>query len=194
MILGLTGGIGCGKSTAARFFAEQGFRRIDTDELVRNEVLHLPEVEAAIAQHFGPQTLTAGGRVDRPAVAKIVFADDKALKWLEDLVHPRLYIILRARLAEAPSVDHVVEVPLLFEKHLENWFDFTVCVATTSQLQLARLEERGLPRALAEQRISKQLPLAQKLELADYVLLNDGSPDFLRDQIQRLAAQLRDRR
>ena len=127
-------------------------------------------------------------------MAKIVFADDDALKWLEDLVHPRLYVILRARLAEASSVDHVVEVPLLFEKHLENWFDFTVCVATTSQLQLARLEERGLPRALAEQRISKQLPLAQKLELADYVLLNDGSPDFLRDQITRLAAQLRNHR
>jgi dephospho-CoA kinase len=194
MMLGLTGGIGCGKSTAARFFQEAGFRRIDTDELIREEVLRQPEVETAIAQHLGPQTLTADGRVNRPAVAKIVFADDTALRWLEDLLHPRLHVILRARLAEASSVDQVVEVPLLFEKHLENWFDFTVCVATTSHLQLARLEQRGLPRALAEQRISKQLPLAHKLELADYVLLNDGSPDFLRDQINRLAAQLRDRR
>jgi len=194
MILGLTGGIGCGKSTAARFFEEAGFRRTDTDEVVRTEVLPQPEVLAAIAQRFGPQTLAADGRVDRPAVAKIVFSDDTALKWLEDLLHPRLYVILRARLAAGASVDHVVEVPLLFEKHLENWFDFTVCVATTSQLQLARLEERGLPRALAEQRISKQLPLAHKLELADYVLLNDGSPDFLRDQIKQLVAQVRDRR
>jgi len=191
MMLGLTGGIGCGKSTAARFFEEAGFRRIDTDEIVRQEVLSRSEVVAAIAQRFGPQTLTADGRVDRPAVAKIVFFDDAALHWLEDLLHPRLYVILRARLAEATGVDHVVEVPLLFEKHLENWFDFTVCVATTSNLQLARLEQRGLPRALAEQRISKQLPLAYKLELADYVLLNDGSPDFLRDQINNLVAQLR---
>jgi len=194
MMLGLTGGIGCGKSTAARFFEEAGFRRIDTDEIIRKEVLLRPEVEAAIAQHYGPQTLTAKGRVDRPAVAKIVFADEAALRWLEDLLHPRLYEILRARLAEASSVDYVVEVPLLFEKHLENWFDFTVCVATTSQLQLARLEQRGLPRALAEQRISKQLPLAHKLELADYVLLNDGSPDFLRDQIRKLVAQFQVRR
>jgi dephospho-CoA kinase len=191
MVLGLTGGIGCGKSTAARFFEEVGFRRIDTDEIVRNRVLHLPEVVAAIAGRFGPQTLTAEGRVDRPAVAKIVFSDDAELRWLEDLVHPRLHVILRASLTDASSVDYVIEVPLLFEKHLDNWFDFTVCVGTTSQLQLARLEERGLPRALAAQRISKQLPLAQKLELADYVLLNDGSPDFLRDQILRLAAQLR---
>ena len=194
MMLGLTGGIGCGKSTAARFFEEAGYRRIDTDEVVKNEVLLQPEVEAAIAQQFGPQTLMASGRVDRTAVAKIVFTDNASLRWLEALVHPRLYVILRAKLAEAPAADHVVEVPLLFEKHLENWFDFTVCVATTSQLQLARLAERGLPQALAEQRISKQLPLEQKLELADYVLLNDGSPDFLRNQIKRLVVQLRNRR
>ena len=194
MKLGLTGGIGCGKSTAARFFEEAGFRRIDTDEVIRQEVLTNPDVEAAIAQHFGSHTLTVEGRVDRVALAKIVFFDDAALRWLEDLLHPRLYVILRGRLAETKVVDHVVEVPLLFEKHLENWFDFTVCVGTTSQLQLARLEERGLPQALAAQRISKQLPLAQKLELADYVLLNDGSPDFLRAQIIRLAAQLRNLR
>jgi dephospho-CoA kinase len=193
MKLGLTGGIGCGKSTAARFFAEAGFRCIDTDELIKNEVLLQPDVVVAIAAHFGPQTLTAAGQVDRAAVAKIVFADETALRWLEDLLHPRLFEILRKRLAEDPAADYVVEVPLLFEKQLENWFDFTVCVATTSLLQIARLEERGLPKALAEQRISKQLPLAQKLELADYVVLNDGSPDFLRDQINRLVAQLQER-
>jgi dephospho-CoA kinase len=194
MTIGLTGGIGCGKSTAARFFAEAGFRRIDADEVIRNEVLTQPEVALSISQQFGPQTLTKDNHVDRPVLAKIVFADDAALRWLENLLHPRLYAILRARLAEAVPVDSVVEVPLLFEKHLENWFDFTVCVASTLQLQLARLEERGLPKALAEQRISKQLPLAQKLELADYVLLNDGSPDFLCDQITRLVAQLQERR
>jgi dephospho-CoA kinase len=193
MMIGLTGGIGCGKSTAARFFEEAGFGRIDSDEVIKTEVLLQPEVEVALARRFGPQVLTGVGRVDRSAVAKIVFADPAALRWLEELVHPRLYAILRARLDGATLADQVVEVPLLFEKHLENWFDFTVCVATSSQLQLIRLEKRGLPRALAEQRISKQLPLAQKLELADYVLLNDGSPNFLHDQITRLVARLRDR-
>jgi dephospho-CoA kinase len=193
MTIGLTGGIGCGKSTAARFFAEAGFRRIDTDEIIKNEVLTQPEVVSAITLRFGSQT-TSAGSIDRQAVAKIVFADAAALLWLEELVHPRLFEALRSMLKEATSNEYGVEVPLLFEKHLENWFDFTVCVATTSILQLARLEERGLPRSLAEQRISKQLPLAQKLELADFVFLNDGSPDFLRDQINRLVAQLRERR
>jgi dephospho-CoA kinase len=83
-----------------------------------------------------------------------------------------------------------VEVPLLFEKQLENWFDFTLCVASDSFLQIARLEQRGLSRALAEQRILKQLPLARKIELADFVLLNDGSPDFLQQQTDRLVSVL----
>lgn len=191
MLIGLTGGIGCGKSTAARFFVEAGFKRIDTDDVIKNKVHAMPEVVAAIRQKFGPETIDQDGRIDRPAVAKIVFADSSALRWLEELTHPRLRTLVRAKLAEHPGLDHVVEVPLLFENRLENWFDFTVCVATTSHLQLARLEERGLPRALAVQRISKQLPLAQKIELADYVLLNDGSPEFLRDQINRLVAGLR---
>lgn len=194
MTIGLTGGIGCGKSTAARLFEEAGFRRIDTDDVIKNEVLTQGEVVQALAERHGPSVLTPDGKIHRPAVARIVFADEAELRWLEGLTHPRLNQILRQRLAEECPHGTVVEVPLLFEKHLENWFDFTVCVATTSQLQLARLEERGLPRALAEQRISKQLPLAQKIDLADFVLLNDGSTDFLRDQIHRLIAQIAARR
>jgi dephospho-CoA kinase len=73
---------------------------------------------------------------------------------------------------------------------LENWFDFTVCVACAPQQQLARLEQRGLPRALAGQRISKQLPLARKIELSDFVLWNEGSPTFLEAQVDRLADAL----
>jgi dephospho-CoA kinase len=186
MIIGLTGGIGCGKSTAARFFGELGFGRIDSDDIIRREVLTVAEVEAAIGERFGSGVLTAEGRVSRPALAAIVFSDDQALSWLEQLVHPRLYAIWRETLASDRGRKWVVEVPLLFEKRLENWFDFTVCVSTSSTHQFARLLERGLPRALAEQRISKQLPLAQKLEFADFVLSNDGSLDFLRDQITRL--------
>jgi len=81
-------------------------------------------------------------------------------------------------------------VPLLFEKSLQNWFDFTIGVASDAALQLARLEQRGLPPPLARQRISQQLPLAQKIELSDFVLLNDGSLDFLREQVGRVVRQL----
>ena len=91
---------------------------------------------------------------------------------------------------EKPGSNHVVEVPLLFEKSLENWFDFTVCVACDPSSQLARLEQRGMDRALAVQRISKQLPLARKIELSDFVLWNDGSTGFLKAQVERIVASL----
>lgn len=194
MVLGLTGGMGSGKSTAARIFEELGYRRADADELIRSIILPQPEVIQAIVERFGPGMLQRSGAIDRSALARVVFADEAALRWLEDLLHPRLFAHWRHLLAERSEQPWVFEVPLLFEKRLENWFDFTICVATTSARQLARLAERGMSHALAEQRISKQLPLAQKLELADFVLLNDGSPTFLRDQIAALVVELGGRR
>lgn len=190
MILGITGGMGCGKSTAARLFEEQGFRRLDSDAVVRDEVLPSSEVREALQSRWGDQVLAADGSVDRARVAERVFGREDELRWLEDLVHPRVFAHWRKVFAEEPAAAWAVEVPLLFEKRLENWFDFTVCVASAPVQQLARLEQRGVPRALAEQRISKQLPLAQKIELADFVLWNDGTPEFLHAQVSRLIASL----
>ena len=103
----------------------------------------------------------------------------------------RVLVMSPVALASAPDACWAVEVPLLYEKGLENWFDFTVCVACAPAQQLARLEQRGLPRALAGERISKQLPLARKIELSDFVLWNEGSPAFLEAQVGRLARALR---
>jgi len=188
MILGLTGGFGCGKSTAAKLFAEWGFRHIDSDIIVREKVLPSEPVTTAIRARFGDKVFHPTGLVDRPALARIVFADDTERLWLENLTHPGFFEIARGLLRENPGSDWVVEVPLLFEISLENWFDFTVCVACDGASQLARLEQRGLDRALAEQRISKQLPLARKIELSDFVLWNDGSTGFLKTQVDRIVA------
>ena len=110
--------------------------------------------------------------------------------WLEELTHPRVFDYWRGQLEAAPTANWVIEVPLLFEKQLENWFDFIVCVACSPAQQLARLEQKGLPGPLAEQRISKQLPLAHKTEHSDFVLWNDGSTEFLRAQVATLIAAL----
>lgn len=190
MILGLTGGLGCGKSTVAAMFSGLGFKTIDSDGIVRNVVLKEPEVIAAIRDRFGEQVVTGTGEVDRRQLAGMVFADPPALLWLEDLLHPRVFARWREALDAEPSRPWVVEVPLLFEKSLQNWFDFTVGVASDPALQLARLEQRGLPPPLARQRISKQLPLAQKIKLVDFVLLNDGSLEFLSQQVARLVHSL----
>ena len=190
MILGLTGGMGCGKTTAAGMLAAHGFAPLDSDAIIRTRLLTDTEVVAAIREHFGAGVLAESGAVDRGRLARRVFTDEAALRWLEDLLHPRLYAYWRAAFAAEVGRSWVVEVPLLFEKSLQNWFDFTVCVASHPIVQLARLEQRGLPAPLARQRISMQLPLAQKIELVDFVLLNDGSPDFLREQVVRLVNSL----
>ncbi|MDF9832216.1 dephospho-CoA kinase [Ereboglobus sp. PH5-5] len=194
MILGITGGMGCGKSTATRIFEEMGFRRIDSDALVRDRILTAPECVAEAERRFGAGVIVtdaAGcGQIDRAALARVLFADEAKLRAWEDFVLPRLYVLWREQLEGDRAANWVVEAPLLYEKGLENWFDFVVCVASSGATQFARLAGRGVSHTLAAQRISKQLPLAQKIEKADFVLSNDGSTDFLRDQIKHLAARL----
>lgn len=190
MVLGLTGGLGCGKSTTAKLFAERGYRHIDTDLIVREQVLPTSDVMSALWNRFGDRIFAPEGHVNRVALANIVFEDDSERAWLEDLTHPPLFEIMRSTMKGAPGVNWVVEVPLLYEKALENWFDYTVCVACDPSLQLARLEQRGMDRSLAGKRISKQLPLARKIELSDFVLWNDGSTSFLKEQVDRIVESL----
>jgi dephospho-CoA kinase len=190
MTLGLTGCIGCGKSAVATLLGERGFRTMDSDWIVRTHLFPAPDVISAIRERFGPGVIAETGQVDRRRLAERVFASDQDLNDLERLLHPRVYAYWKQAFAAHPGDRWAVEVPLLFEKSLQNWFDFTVCVASHPRIQLARREQRGLPAQLARQRISKQLPLAQKIELADFVILNDGSPDFLREQVDVVIASI----
>ena len=190
MILGLTGGMGCGKTTAARMFVQHGFEPMDSDAIIRAILLTDRNVIDSIKERFGVEVFTASGDVDRHQLAHRVFPDEASLRWLEDLLHPRLFEHWKQAFAAAQGRSWVVEVPLLFEKSLQNWFDFTICVASDPSVQLARLEQRGLPPSLARQRISKQLPLTQKIQLVDFVLLNDGSSVFLRAQVEALVNSL----
>jgi dephospho-CoA kinase len=185
--------MGCGKSTGSRLLSELGFTLIDSDALIRDKILHLPEVVTEIVEKFGNEMLLGEGEIDRSKLGAKVFAEEAALKWLEELTHPRLFDEWRAIMRAEPEGRWVIEVPLLFEKQLENWFDFIVCVASSPAQQLARLEQRGIPRPLAEQRISKQLLLAKKIELSDFVLWNDGPISFLKDQVKILHTELQSR-
>ena len=190
LIIGLTGGMGCGKSTAAALFAGHGFTRLDADQVVREELLTDPEVIAALSARFGATVLTPEGGVDRARLAEVVFADAAQLRWLEALLHPRLRARWQVRFAASEGQKFIVEVPLLFEQGMENWFDFTVCLTSDDPTQIRRLELRGIPPTLARQRMAQQLPLARKCELADFVILNDGSLEFLSEQITHLAQHL----
>ncbi len=189
--MGITGGLGCGKTTAAQSFEKRGFRRLDSDALVRERILPSPQIAAALSARYGKDILRPDGTPNRSMLAERVFADDAELAWLESLIHPIVFDLRRTTLASDPDGNWAVEVPLLFEKALENWFDFIVCVACSSDQQLARLERRGVDRRQAGQRISKQLPLARKIELSDFVLWNESSTDFLDEQVGRLVDSIR---
>jgi len=193
LCIGVTGGMGCGKSTVSKLLSEQGFTLIDSDALIRDKILHLPEVVAEVVKQYGEEILDSGGGIERSRLAAKVFENEADLRWLEELTHPRLFEEWRAIMRGEPQGRWVIEVPLLFEKQLENWFDFIVCVASSQEHQFARLEQRGIPRALAEQRISKQLLLAKKIELSDFVLWNDGPISFLKNQVIILHTELQSR-
>ncbi len=190
MRLGLTGSIGCGKSTALKFFQENGAEVIDSDSLVKDLLKSDKEVQNAIRGHFGSGVINDGGEIDRKSLAQIVFNDAEKLAWLEKLLHPRVGAISQSLMDEKPDSLWVVEIPLLFEKKLEKRFDFTVCISASIPLQVKRLRERGFDEGDAKARIANQLPTVDKIERADFVLTNNGNIDFLHKQVNRLCHHL----
>lgn len=188
MLIALTGGIGCGKSSAARFFEAHGFAVRDADRIVRETVLPARDVIAAAEERWGRSVVGANGELDRAKVAEIVFAAEGERRWLEQLVHPRVEAVWRAEVAGTPDRVWVIEVPLLFEAGLEKGFDFVITVGASKGVQVARLIARGLSQAQVEQRIASQLPLDYKLKFAHAALWNDGTPAFLSAQVALLAA------
>ncbi|HLS27409.1 MAG TPA: dephospho-CoA kinase [Opitutales bacterium] len=190
MILGLTGGMGCGKTTAARFFEEFGFGTIDSDAIVHDLQAHDREVIDAIAERFGTEVLDERGGIHRKHLGARVFKDEKELQWLENLLHPLVAATWRGKVARETDRPWVVQIPLLFEKKLEQSFNFTVCVGTSAENQRRRLLKKGFSDADIARRISRQMPLHEKTARADFFLLNDGSLQFLREQVEHLLREL----
>lgn len=191
MRVGLTGGIGCGKSTVVRFFAEAGWRTIESDEVVRELLRSDPHVHTALRGHWGVAVFDAAGQVDRKAIAERVFADEAELRWLEGLLHPLVRDAWKSKVAADPEADWLVEIPLLFEKRLETEFDLTVCVSCTAAVIDRRMVNRGYSGDEVEQRRQRQMPLEEKVVRAHHVISNNGSLDFLKLQTTHLIEQIR---
>jgi len=181
--LGLTGGMGCGKSAAAGIFRELGFGVVESDAIVRELWKNDPAVKSASIKRWGDQVLTEDNHIDRRKIAELVFASPQELEWLEGLLHPLVRSRWATQLAASPLQDWVVEIPLLFEKNLASEFNLTLCIASSPALQAVRLAARGLSPLEIAARQSRQWPLSQKIERADRVVFNDGSLDFLRREI-----------
>ena len=189
MVIGLTGGIGCGKSTAAACFAELGFQVVDADRLAR-QVLESHVCVSHLRERWGPACLDAQGVPDRKWIGAKVFADPAERAFLESVTHPEVARLRREATAD-PKHDYVVEIPLLFEKDLAAGFAAVVVVACSDDVRRARLRARGLSDDEISARIASQLSLVEKVKRADAVIWNDGEPVFLHEQVRRWVGQLR---
>jgi dephospho-CoA kinase len=187
--VGLTGGIGAGKSEALAAFERRGVPVLSTDK-VAHDILDDEQVRAALIERWGAE-IAPGDAVDRDRVGEIVFADREELAWLESVTHPRVGAhVLEWRQSLGADVDiAVVEVPLLFEAAMEDAFDATLAVIADDGLRDARLRERG--QAGLEGREERQLDQAEKERRADHVIRNDASLDELDREVNQLIEELR---
>ena len=185
----ITGGIGAGKSEALAAFARHGAAVISSDEIVHRLLRDDEDVRARLVERFGEAILDDEGRVDRGAIAEIVFADPEALEWLEGLLHPLVvqeYMGWRERLAEGddPPPVTATEVPLLYEVGGEERFDVVVVVTAPPDVRSARTEVD------AEEREPRLLPDSVKVAQADFAYVNDDSLEKLDDFVKGVVREL----
>jgi dephospho-CoA kinase len=191
-LIGLTGGIGSGKSTVSGYLRELGAFVIDADEGARAVVEPGTPGYQAVVEAFGPQIVKAG-RLDRARLAELVFHDQQALERLNAIVHPLVREWSAQRLAEAAEggVGYVVQdIPLLFENGLEGMFKATILVYLPAELQVRRLVERGMSEADARARMANQLPIEEKRARATYVIDNSGTREATRAQTEKVWAEI----
>lgn len=173
--IGLTGGIGSGKSTVAGLLAAHGAVVVDADRLARQVLEPGTPGLAAVVAAFGAQLLTAEGRLDRPGLARIVFADPEARARLDEIVHPLVRAGAAEQVAAAPADAVVVQdIPLLVETGQVGSFDLVLVVQADPELRVDRLVDRGLTADDARARIGSQATDEQRRAAADVVLVNDG--------------------
>jgi dephospho-CoA kinase len=185
-VVGLTGGIGSGKSLAAQFFSQLGALVIDADQLARSVIERGSEGFDEVLLRFG-DTVLKNGDIDRVALGQIVFENPEAKKDLEEIIHPRI----RAEFEEAvgslnPGQIMVYEIPLLVETNAVDRFDFVITVESDAELRKQRLRARGMFHSDIEKRMASQATEEQRRAIADCVLTNNGSEDKLLRQVENV--------
>ena len=184
--IGLTGGIGSGKSTVSRLLERRGAVIVDADVIAREVLAPGTPGLAAVVEAFGRGVVAADGSLDRPALAAVVFADPGARARLDGIVHP----LVRARAGELaagapPDAVVVHDVPLLAETGQASSYDLVVVVEADADTRIARLVQRGLTAADARARIAVQATDEERRAIADVLLDNSGSPEQLAVQVDR---------
>ena len=193
LLVGLTGGIGAGKSTVAELLAARGAVIVDADQVARAVVEPGQAALAKLVERFGDGILDGDGRLDRAALAKVAFSDDESRRDLEAITHPAINDEFTRRVTEAPSDAIVVlDVPLLAESEQarKRPYQTVIVVEAPREIRLARLEARGVDRADAEARMSAQVSDDERRKLATYVVDNAGDRTALEHRIDEIWAEL----
>ena len=190
--LGLTGGIGAGKSTALAYLHECGAAVISSDDIV-HELYDRPEIIAAIQARYGEKVMS-GAHVNRQALAHVVFLDQDELQWLEQLLHPHVHAAVdewAAAQQQARPRPAVVaaEIPLLFETGAEALFDFVMLVTAPAEVRRRRLTAKLTDSEFAR-RLAQQMPEDQKIARSDFVFHNNGDRKALREFVGQTVAQI----
>lgn len=194
LLVGLTGGLGAGKSTVARMLAARGAVVVDADELARRAVEPGTEAHRRVVDAFGPGVVDAEGRVDRATLARAVFADEERRRALEAIVHPEVFRMLGEELDRLRGTDAVVvfDAALLVESGFHGACDLVVVVSAPEEQRLARVTARGMDEAEARARIAAQAGPEERRAAADVVIENDRDLVALEAQVDALWRRLRD--
>jgi dephospho-CoA kinase len=196
LLVGLTGGIGSGKSTVSRMLAERGAVVIDADDLARRAVEPRTPGFDKIVAAFGEDVVTPDGSLDRQALAARVFAEPDARKLLESITHPEVFRLYGEEIERYRDTDRIVvfDAPLIVETGVHTGFDVLLVVSAPVEEQVRRLTAgRDMTEEDARGRIASQLPLEEKEGVADVVIRNDGRIEDLEPQLERLWRGLSDR-
>jgi dephospho-CoA kinase len=188
--IGLTGGIATGKSTLERLLRVRGIPVLDADLVSREAVCPGTQALAALIKRYGLDILQSNGCLDRKKLGQIIFQDAAERHWLEHLIHP----LVRTRMSawrDANDSVKVLSIPLLFESGMTDLVDLIWVVSCAPAIQQLRLQQRDqLTAEEAQARIQAQMPLDQKVALADWVFENDRSPEYLEYQLDQALAGL----
>jgi len=191
-LFGITGGVGMGKSTAGQLLWQRGVEVADTDEIARQLTEPGQPALREIGQRFGPEVLSPDGRLNRAALAQVVFADAGARADLEAILHPRIRGAWEAE-AEgwrvAGRVIGAVLIPLLFETEAAPRFDAVICVACSETSQWKRLLQRGWTDGQIRQRLAAQWPVDKKIAHSDFVVWTDTTLEVHAAQLERVVLQ-----
>jgi len=194
MKVGLTGGIGAGKSTVADLFSKRGAVVIRSDELARQVIEPQTPGFKQVTSRFGNEIVNDEGNIDRAKLAQVVFNDDGALKDLENIIHPlvreRTNQLMSGQTSETIIVN---EIPLLLEKKMESLFDFLVIVISSEKNRLERLSQKGVLEEQAKARMAKQVNDQDRKAAADFLIVNDGNLDQLEADVQKIWQTLQER-